>query len=46
VTARDDVLLYALEKAPFVTAVTGHTPAAHAAGVLVTQRREELARLA
>jgi MFS family permease len=46
VTAHADVLLYALEKAPFVTAVTGHAPAAQAAGALVTQRRDELARLA
>jgi MFS family permease len=45
VTALTDVLLYALEKAPFVTAVTGHAPAAQAAGTLVSKRREELARL-
>ena len=46
VTARTDVLLYALEKEPFVTAVTGHLPAAQAAGALISERREELARLA
>jgi Cyclic nucleotide-binding domain/Major Facilitator Superfamily len=46
VTAITDVRLYALEKGPFVTAVTGHAPAAAAAGALVSARREELARLA
>jgi CRP-like cAMP-binding protein len=46
VTARGEVLLYALEKAPFVTAVTGHAPSAQAAGALVAERRDELARLA
>ena len=46
VTALTDVLLYALEKGPFVTAVTGHAPAAQAADALVSERREELARLA
>ena len=46
VTARTDVLLYALEKDPFVTAVTGHLPAAQAASALVSARREELAQLA
>ena len=46
VTARTDVLLYALEKEPFVTAVTGHLPAAQAAGALISERREELAELA
>jgi MFS family permease len=45
VTALTDVLLYALEKGPFVTAVTGHAPAAQEAGALVSRRREELARL-
>ena len=45
VTALTDVFLYALEKGPFVTAVTGHAPAAQAAGALVSKRREELARL-
>jgi hypothetical protein len=46
VTALTDVRLYALEKAPFVTAVTGHAPAAQAASALVLQRRGELERLA
>jgi MFS family permease len=46
VTAVSDVLLYALEKAPFVTAVTGHGPAAQEASELVMQRRDELAQLA
>ena len=46
VTALTDVRLYALEKGPFVTAVTGHAPAAQAASALVSQRRDELARLA
>jgi hypothetical protein len=46
VTALTHVRLYALEKGPFVTAVTGHAPAAQAAGALVSKRREELARLA
>lgn len=46
VTATTDVLLYALEKTPFLTAVTGHAPAALEAGALVTKRREELARIA
>ena len=46
VTAITDVRLYALEKSPFVTAVTGHAPAAQAASALVLARREELARLA
>ena len=34
--------LYALEKGPFVFAVTGHPAAERAAGEMVTQRREEL----
>jgi CRP-like cAMP-binding protein len=46
VTTLSDVRLYALEKGPFVTAVTGHAPAAQAASALVSQRRDELARLA
>ena len=46
VTARTDVLLYSLEKEPFVTAVTGHLPAAQAAGTLVSQRRDELEGIA
>jgi MFS family permease len=45
VKAVSDVRLYALEKGPFVTAVTGHAPAAQAAGALISERREELARL-
>jgi hypothetical protein len=32
------VLLYALEKEPFVTAVTGHAPAARAAEEVVQER--------
>ena len=36
--ARTDVLLYALEKEPFVTAVTGHAPAARAAEEVVRER--------
>jgi hypothetical protein len=35
--ARTDVLLYALEKEPFVTAVTGHAPAARAAEEVVRE---------
>jgi hypothetical protein len=45
VTAATDVRLYSLEKVPFVTAVTGHAPAAEAAGALVAQRRKELDRI-
>jgi hypothetical protein len=45
VTARTDVRLFALGKVPFVTAVTGHAPAARAASALVSKRRTELARL-
>ena len=45
VTARTDLQLYALEKDPFVTAVTGHASAAQAASALVSTRRDELARL-
>jgi CRP-like cAMP-binding protein len=45
VVAVTDVRLYSLEKAPFVTAVTGHAPAAEAAGALVAQRRGELDRI-
>jgi Major Facilitator Superfamily/Cyclic nucleotide-binding domain len=45
VTAVTDVRLYALEKGPFVTAMTGHAPAAQAASALVSKRREELERL-
>jgi hypothetical protein len=42
VTALTAVRLYALEKDAFVTAVTGHAPAAHAARALISQRRGEL----
>jgi CRP-like cAMP-binding protein len=42
VTARTDVSLYALEKAPFLAAVTGHPQAARAAGALVDERLERL----
>ena len=38
VTALTDVRLYALEKDPFLTVVTGHAPAAQAAHALVTER--------
>lgn len=44
VTAVTDVLLYALEKDPFLTAVTGHAPTAQAARALVAERRAESAR--
>ena len=43
VTAVTDVRLYALEKGPFVTAVTGHPPVARAAAAMVSQRRAEIA---
>ena len=36
--ARTSVLLYGLEKEPFLTAVTGHAPAAHAAEEVVQER--------
>jgi hypothetical protein len=39
VTAVTDVRLYALAKVPFVTAVTGHAPAATVASALVAERR-------
>jgi Cyclic nucleotide-binding domain len=45
VNASSDVRLYALEKGPFVTAVTGHAPTARAASALVSTRRDELDRL-
>ena len=38
VTALTRVRLYALEKDPFLTVVTGHAPAAQAAHALVTER--------
>ena len=46
VTARSDVELYALERTPFVTAITGHLPSAQEASDLVAARREELEALA
>ena len=46
VTAVTDVRLYALEKGPFVTTVTGHAPAAQVASALVSQRRGELEQVA
>jgi MFS family permease len=45
VTALTDVRLYALEKSPFVTAVTGHVPTSQAASAIVATRRDELAQL-
>jgi len=36
--ARTGVLLYGLDKEPFLTAVTGHAPAAHAAAEVVQER--------
>ena len=41
VTAIGAVRLYALEKEPFVTAVTGHAPAARAADEIVAERRSQ-----
>ncbi len=38
VTALTHVRLYALEKEPFLTVVTGHAPAAQAAHALVSER--------
>jgi CRP-like cAMP-binding protein len=46
VTARSDLELYVLERAPFVTAITGHSPSAQEASDLVSRRRQELAHLA
>ncbi len=46
VTALTDVRLFALEKGPFVTAVTGHAPTAQAASAIVSTRRDELAQVA
>jgi CRP-like cAMP-binding protein len=40
VVALTDVRLYALEKAPFLTAVTGHAPTSRAATALVSQRHQ------
>ncbi len=42
VVALTDARLFSLEKDPFVLALTGHAPAAHVAGDLVTQRLGEL----
>ncbi|MCX6363591.1 MAG: cyclic nucleotide-binding domain-containing protein, partial [Actinobacteria bacterium] len=42
VTATEDTELFALEKAPFILALTGHAPAARAADALVSQRLGEL----
>jgi len=38
VVALTDLRLYALEKGPFVTAVTGHAPTSRAASALVSER--------
>jgi Cyclic nucleotide-binding domain len=38
VTAATDVLLYALEREPFLATVTGHSAASHAADVIVKER--------
>ena len=43
VTALTEVRLYALEKDPFLTVVTGHAPAEQAASALVAQRLAEQA---
>ena len=45
VTAVSDARLYALEKEPFLTAVTGHASAARAAEEQISDRRAELAGL-
>ncbi len=37
-TATTDVLLYALDREPFVLAVTGHAPAAQVAEEIVRER--------
>jgi MFS family permease len=42
VTAVDHAELFALDKEPFILAVTGHAPAARAAGDLVSKRLSEL----
>lgn len=41
VTAIGAVRLYALEKEPFLTAVTGHAPAARVADELIAERRSQ-----
>jgi MFS family permease len=38
VTAATDVLLYALEREPFLATITGHAAASHAADVIVKER--------
>jgi len=45
VTAVTDAELFSLEKDPFVLALTGHAPAASAAGEMVSQRLSELEAL-
>ena len=45
VTALTDAELFSLEKEPFVLALTGHAPAARAAGDMVSQRLGELEAL-
>ena len=45
VTAISDAELYSLEKQPFILALTGHAPAARAAGDMVSQRLGELEAL-
>jgi MFS family permease len=45
VTALADADLYSLEKEPFIFALTGHAPAAAAAGDMVTRRLDELEAL-
>ena len=44
VTARSDVTLYALEREPFLVALTGHAPSSRAAEEIVGERVPELAR--
>ena len=45
VTALTDAELFSLEKEPFILALTGHAPAARAAGDMVSQRLGELEAL-
>lgn len=45
VTAVTDAELFSLEKAPFILALTGHAPAASAAGDMVSRRLDELEAL-